>query len=79
MQRGLGRLPLGARSHHLFSAERTIRSFQFAVNSVDDPAAQARNILGVIKHLGLGPNIPPEPLPEIAREDVHLVAWAAVL
>jgi len=59
-------------------SERTIRSFQHAVNSADEPAEQARNILRVIKHLGLEPYVPPDPLPEITPEDVHLVIWTAL-
>ena len=43
-----------------------------------DPAEQARKILAVIETLGLEPYVPPDPLPEIARSDVHLVAWLAL-
>ncbi|MDE0116484.1 MAG: helicase-related protein [bacterium] len=59
-------------------SERTIRTFQAAINSTDDPAEQAEKILGVIRTLGLEPYIPPDPLPEITPNDVHLVTWLAL-
>ncbi len=58
--------------------ERTIRTFGTAIKASSDPAEQARKILGVIGTLGLEPYVPPDPLPEIARSDVHLVAWLAL-
>ena len=58
--------------------ERTIRTFGTAIKASSDPAEQARKILGVIETLGLEPYVPPDPLPEIARSDVHLVAWLAL-
>ena len=59
-------------------SERTIRTFQVAVASTDDPAVQAEKILEVIRALGLEPYVPPAPLPEITSDDVHLVTWLAV-
>ena len=58
--------------------ERTIRTFQTAITSTDDPTQQAQKILTVIQTLGLEPYIPPDPLPEIHPEDVHLVTWLAL-
>ena len=58
--------------------ERTIRTFQAAVTSTDDPTEQAEKILEVIRPLGLAPYVPPDPLPEIRPEDVHLVTWLAL-
>ncbi len=58
--------------------ERTIRTFQAAITSTDDPTQQAQNILTVIQTLGLEPYIPPDPLPEIRTEDVHLITWLAL-
>ncbi len=58
--------------------ERTIRTFQTAITSNENPAEQAKNILGVIHTLGLEPYIPPEPLPEVRPEDIHLVIWLAL-
>ena len=59
-------------------SERTIRTFQKAMQSTGDPSEQAEKILGVIDSLGLEPYVPPDPLPEITRSDVHLVAWLAL-
>ena len=58
--------------------ERTIRTIHAAIQSADEPVEQAERILGVIDTLGLEPYVPPDPLPEIARSDVHLVAWLAL-
>ena len=58
--------------------ERTIRIIQSAISGSNDPAVQARSILDVIRTLGLEPYVPPEPLPEIAEDDVYLVAWMAL-
>ena len=58
--------------------ERTIRTFRTAMAATADPAEQATNILGAIGTLGLEPYIPPEPLPEITADDVHLVCWLAL-
>ena len=55
--------------------ERTIRTFQAAIRETDGLAEQAEKILGVIRTLGLEPYVPPDPLPEIRPEDVHLVTW----
>ena len=58
--------------------ERTVRALRFAMNSSTDPAEQAELILGVIRDLGLEPYTPPEPLPEITADDIHLVCWLAL-
>ncbi len=58
--------------------ERTLRSFQTAMNTSTEPAEQAELILGVIRDLGLEPYTPPEPLPEITADDIHLVCWLAI-
>ena len=59
-------------------SERTIRTFQAAMRGADNPVDQATKILGVIRALGLEPYVPPEPLPEVTPDDVHLVAWIAL-
>ncbi|MCY4632123.1 MAG: helicase-related protein [bacterium] len=59
--------------------ERIIRTFRAAMASTDDPAAQAANVLGVVHNLGLEPYEPPQPLPEITPDDVHLVCWLALV
>ena len=58
--------------------ERTIRTFQAAIRETDNLAEQAERILEVIRTLGLEPYVPPDPLPEIRPEDVHLVTWLAL-
>ena len=58
--------------------ERIIRTFRAAMDGSDDPAAQAANVLGVVRSLGLEPYVPPKPLPEITLDDVHLVCWLAL-
>ena len=57
--------------------ERIIRTFRAAM-AADDSAQQAANVLGVVRSLGLEPYIPPQPLPEITPDDVHLVCWLAL-
>ena len=59
--------------------ERIIRTFRVAMVGVEDPAEQAENVLGVVRSLGLEPYTPPQPLPEITPEDVHLVCWLALV
>ncbi len=58
--------------------ERTVRAFRAALASSTDPTRQARRILETIDSLGLQPYIAPQPLPEIAPDDVHLVCWLAL-
>ncbi|MDE0654326.1 MAG: C-terminal helicase domain-containing protein, partial [bacterium] len=57
--------------------ERIIRTFRAAM-ATDDPAGQADNVLSVVRSLGLEPYTPPQPLPEITSDDVHLVCWLAL-
>ena len=58
--------------------ERTVRTIRAAMASSDNPAEQAHEIIRVIGALGLEPYIPPDPLPEITPEDVHVVCWLAL-
>ncbi len=58
--------------------ERTIRTLHAAITGDEDPTEQAEKVLGVIRTLGLEPFVPPEPLPEITPNDVHLVTWLAL-
>ena len=58
--------------------ERIVRTFRNILSSSDDPARQARSILETIDTQGLQPYIPPQPLPEITPDDVHLVCWLAL-
>jgi hypothetical protein len=59
-------------------AERILRLFRNAV-AQETPAQQVALILQLADELGLEPPPPPEPLPEINPEDVHLVCWLAVV
>ena len=62
-------------------AERTIRAIHKATkpNSEEQtPAARVEVLLKAIETLGLQPYTPPEPLPEIGDDDIHVVAWTAV-
>lgn len=36
-------------------------------------------IAAYARDLGLEPSPPPEPLPEITEDDVHLVCWLAIV
>ena len=58
--------------------ERTVRTLRAATNASTNPSEQAELILGVIRDLGLEPYTPPEPLPEITHDDIHLVCWLAL-
>ena len=58
--------------------ERTVRRFRQAINEASESVQKARNILAVIAELGLEPYKPPEPLPQITLDDVHLVTWLAI-
>lgn len=49
-----------------------------AMRSSDDPARQAAAVAMIAKELGLEPAPPPDPLPVIELEDVHLVCWMAI-
>lgn len=55
--------------------ERTVRRFRQAMNEASESVQKARNILAVITELGLEPYHPPEPLPQITLDDIHLLTW----
>jgi PLD-like domain/Helicase conserved C-terminal domain/SNF2-related domain len=59
-------------------AERILRLFRNAM-SVEDPGERAALILELVEELGLEPPPPPEPLPEINPDDVHLMCWLALV
>lgn len=59
-------------------AERILRLFRKAM-SVEDASARATGILELVDELGLEPPPPPEPLPEINPDDVHLMSWMALV
>jgi hypothetical protein len=57
-------------------AERILRLFRGAM-ATEAPDERVDRILELVGELGLEPPPPPEPLPEINPEDVHLVCWLA--
>jgi uncharacterized protein (DUF1778 family) len=59
--------------------ERVVRSIRAALGSADDPQEQVRTIAAYARDLGLQPSPPPEPLPEITDDDIHLVCWLAIV
>lgn len=59
-------------------AERILRLFRRAM-TIESSGERADVILGLVDELGLEPPPPPEPLPEINPEDVHLVCWLALM
>ena len=58
---------------------RIERSIREAMKSADDAAQQAAAVAQVAKELGLTPSPPPQPLPIIGLDDVHLVCWMAIV
>ena len=59
--------------------ERIQKSIRDAMRAhPEDPVEQVRAVSLVVAELGLEPSPPPEPLPAITEEDVHLVCWLAI-
>jgi hypothetical protein len=59
-------------------AERILRMFRQAL-TVEEPSERAQVVLDLVRDLGLEPAPPPEPLPEVTANDVHLICWLAVV
>jgi hypothetical protein len=59
--------------------ERILKLVRAAMASSDRPAEQVRAIAELAVEMGLEPSPPPELLPEIDHDDVHLVAWLAIV
>lgn len=55
------------------------RAIREAMRSEERPVAKAEAVIRAVRELGLQPSEPPEPLPVIDEEDVHLVCWMAVV
>lgn len=45
----------------------------------EDPVEQVRAVALIVAELGLEPSPPPEPLPAIEEDDVHLICWLAIV
>jgi len=58
---------------------RIQRYVREAMRSSQDPEEQATAVAASVQELGLEPSPPPEPLPPITEDDVHLVCWLAIL
>jgi superfamily II DNA or RNA helicase len=60
--------------------ERIQKSIRDAMRAhPEDPVEQVRAVALVVAELGLEPSPPPEPLPAITEDDVHLVCWLAIV
>ncbi|MDP9331961.1 MAG: phospholipase D-like domain-containing protein [Actinomycetota bacterium] len=59
--------------------ERIVRSIRAAMASANDPVDQVRELALYARDLGLEPSPPPQLLPEITEEDIHLVCWLAIV
>jgi len=58
---------------------RIVRTFRDALRASEDPRAQTEHVVAKAKELGLEPSPPPEPLPVIEMDVVHLVCWLAIV
>jgi len=58
--------------------ERVLRTIRAAMGSATDPADQVNALAEAVADLGLEPSPPPEPLPGITTDDIHLVCWLAI-
>jgi hypothetical protein len=59
--------------------ERILKLVRAAMASSDRPVEQVQAIAELAAEMGLEPSPPPELLPEIDHDDVHLVAWLAIV
>ena len=59
--------------------ERIQRQIRDALRSSDSSSEQAGAVAAAVEQLGLEPSPPPEPLPPITAEDVHLVCWVGIV
>jgi hypothetical protein len=59
--------------------ERVVRTIRSAMGTEGTDAEIVEVIARTVVELGLEPSPPPEPLPEITGDDVHLVCWLAIV
>jgi hypothetical protein len=57
---------------------RIQRSIKEAMRSSENPREAAEAVVRLVQEEGLQPSPPPEPLPVISAEDVHLVCWMGI-
>jgi hypothetical protein len=60
-------------------AERVRKQVREILRSTDPPREQVRALIALVDRLALSPAEPPEPLPVIDSEDVHLICWMAIV
>ena len=58
--------------------ERIVRSIRAALSTPGTDVERVKLIAQTARELGLEPSPPPELLPRITEEDVHLVCWLAI-
>ena len=59
--------------------ERILRAVRQVVGGTEPDHDKVHLLLALSRELGLAPSPPPEPLPEITEDDVHLVCWLAII
>lgn len=59
--------------------ERIQRQIRAAMRTSEDPVEQAGAVAATVEELGLEPSPPPEPLPPITDDDIHLVCWLSIV
>jgi hypothetical protein len=59
--------------------ERIVRTIRVALAADGTDVERIEILANTVAELGLEPSPPPEPLPEITEDDVHLVCWLAIV
>lgn len=59
--------------------ERVVRTIRSVMGMDGSDTEKVEAIARAVTELGLEPSPPPEPLPEITGDDVHLVCWLAIV
>ena len=59
--------------------ERIVRTIRAAMGTQGTNTEKVEILARTVAELGLEPSPPPEPLPEITADDVHLVCWLALI
>lgn len=59
--------------------ERIVRTIRTALAADGTDTQRVEILARTVAELGLEPSPPPEPLPEITEDDVHLVCWLALV
>jgi hypothetical protein len=59
--------------------ERVVRTIRAVLNDNGTNVEKVKALARTVVELGLEPSPPPEPLPEITADDVHVVCWLAIV